>query len=126
MRRMMQFWFGAGLGNTVLAVVGFMGPGPAWAGFFTAGLAISCFVILGLVNNVDERARAEFISTLSRFRTVGLGDEKFQARIDELEAEIMTKKSLIGIAHEIGRLNGELIERGLISPNQNEKPETDV
>jgi hypothetical protein len=126
MKRMMQFFFGLGVGNSVLIPIGFMGPGPDWPGVFAGGLALASFVILGAIYHVDERARAQFMKTLSTFRLSCPHEQDVQERIDKIETQIMRHEPLVRISHQIGFLHGDMVGRGLIPPDYVENPEVDV
>lgn len=122
----MQFWFGMGVGNTLLAPIGFMSPGYDLAGVFATALAVGSFIVLGVVARVDERARTEFMGMVTAFRFTAQDDPKIQAKLDALEHAILNHGPLIRIAHDIGFLHGELVHRGLMQPHTMNKPESDV
>lgn len=124
MRRQMQFWFGMGVANSILAPIGFIGPGSGWAGVFATAMALTSFTILTLVSRMDDKARREFMGLVSTFRMAAPEDRQIQLELNDIESEILEHKPLIRIAHDIGFINGELVHRGLIKAPV-EPPESD-
>lgn len=123
---MMRMYFGIGVGNAILAPIGFMGPGNGWPGIFAGALAIGAFVVLGIIYKVDEHARMEFMSTLAKFRIACVDRDDLEDRIDTIQGMIMRHEPLVQIAHEIGQLNGELRTLGLLPDNNANKPQVDI
>lgn len=122
----MEMFFGLGVGNSILAPIGFMGPGTDLAGWCAGGLAVGSFIILGIVYQVDRRTRADFLRMLATARLAAPGDIALQQDIDGLEGDVMSMRALVEIGHDIGFLYGKLVEKGYLDESQIDPPVMDL
>jgi hypothetical protein len=115
MKNMIRLFFGAFVGNAVLAPVGFIGPGSDLPGIGATILALASFMVMTYLYFLDSRTRRGFIAILAKYHAAANGNLEMRARIERVMDDVMMRDSLVSISHNIGQIHTLLVEKNLLS-----------
>jgi hypothetical protein len=126
MKNMIRLFFGAFVGNAVLAPVGFMGPGSDMPGIGATILAVASFMVMAYLYYLDSRTRRGFITILTKYHSAANGNLEIRSKIEQAMDDVMVRDSLVSISHDIGQIHSLLVEKNLLSEAADLKIAEDV
>lgn len=126
MKKMLTGFFGLTVLNTAMAPIGFLAFNSMAAGTVATAMAVGSFVVLAVLSNVDWKSRATFTRTLNEFRRSVPPGHEICDTLDQIQTNIAQRGELVQIAHDLGRIHGQMMAEGFLLSTDTKTPEAHI